>query len=74
MTIEEFKKKIAPHMKHGWVAMDECGLWYYFEYEPDACLHSWERRVHFSETVCLNTLFKIEPVKDRTRSLIEVGK
>ena len=30
MTIDEFKKNIAPHMKKGWVAMDE-NVWMMFD-------------------------------------------
>lgn len=29
MTIDEFKKNIAPHMNDGWVAMDKDGSWRY---------------------------------------------
>ena len=34
MTIDEFKKNIAPHMKKGWVAMNKQGVWWWFETEP----------------------------------------
>ena len=27
MTIDKFKKNIAPYMKKGWIAMDDNGVW-----------------------------------------------
>ena len=34
MTIEEFKKNIAPHMNKGYVAMDKDGSWWWFNVKP----------------------------------------
>ena len=31
MTIDEFKKNIAPYMKKGWVAMDKSECWSFYE-------------------------------------------
>lgn len=34
MTIDEFKKNIAPHMNKGWVAMDESGKYFHYTNKP----------------------------------------
>lgn len=74
MTIDEFKKNIAPFMRKGWVAMDKGGEWRWWQYEPvqipeENCW--WEI---FGDYIRLSLVFNIEPVEDWTQSLIEVGK
>lgn len=36
MTLEEFKRDIAPMMEHGYVAMDECNRYCWFSLKPTA--------------------------------------
>ena len=70
MTIDEFKKNIAPYMKKGWVAMDENGLYCYYNYKPVLnCLTWLNIKGDYIELTC----FDIKPVKDWIKSLIEVG-
>lgn len=72
MTIDEFKKNIAPHMKKGFVAMDKDGSWRYQGLQPslNEDYGEWEP----ANTInCLDDAFNIEPVEDWTKSLIEVG-
>ena len=72
MTIDEFKKDIAPHMNKGYVAMDKDTNWFYYSVKPktDLILESWDSDGHCSNLVAFN----IEPVENWTQSLIEVGK
>ena len=44
MTIDEFKKNIAPHMNRGWIAMDKDTHWFYYSVKPktDLILESWD--------------------------------
>lgn len=73
MTIDEFKKKIAPHMKKGFVAMDKDGSWRYQGMQP--CLNEDYGEWEIANTMsCLDDAFYIEPVEDWTQSLIEVGR
>lgn len=74
MTIDEFKKNIAPHMKKGWVAMDQNKKWCFYNKKPSISETSrmWLPNVEDSY-VKLKTLFIIKPVDDWTKSLIEVG-
>ena len=73
MTIDEFKKDIAPHMKKGYVAMDRDLIFKFFKYKPkrNDILGQW--RCRYSYTI-LDRIFTIRPVEDWTKSLIEVGK
>lgn len=71
MTIDEFKKKVAPHMRHGWVAMGEkTKQWFFTTTKPEVCdeLKAW---------IAVNAIdldmFDIEPVDNWQESLIEVG-
>lgn len=64
---------IIPFMKKGWVAMDETGVWYYYEQEPEMSdsitggyWHSWDN-------VRISDVFDIAPADDWTKSLIKVG-
>ena len=72
MTIDEFKKNIAPHMNKGYVAMDnDCNyFWYNTKPMSDIEKEEWD-----DDDTCstLSYMFNIEPVKDWTKSLIEVG-
>ena len=72
MTIDEFKKNIAPHMKKGYVAMDnDCN---YFYYNTKPMIDIEEEEWDYDDTCSgLFNMFNIEPVKDWTKSLIEVG-
>lgn len=71
MTIDEFKKDIAPHMHKGFVAMDkDCGYFYY-NTKPKIDIEEW----NYNGICCgLSYIFNIEPVEDWTKSLIEVGR
>lgn len=64
---------IIPFMKKGWVAMDETGVWYYHEQEPEMSdsitggyWRSWDN-------VRISDVFDIAPADDWTKSLIKVG-
>ena len=71
MTIDEFKEKIAPHMNKGWVAMNENGLYCYYNFKPVLDYLTW---VDFKGDFIKLTCFDIKPVEDWTKSLIEVGR
>lgn len=75
MTIDEFKKNIAPHMNKGYVAMDKDNTWCSYTKKPlkGKLIRAWLPDVE-DDYVELTTLFNIEPVNDWTKSLIEVGK
>lgn len=77
MTIEDFKKNVAPYMKKGYVFMEQDGTWKFSRtkptligaYRPDnhiKCL-CWDRGFR------LDDWFDIEPVENWKESLIEVG-
>ena len=71
MTIDEFKKNIAPYMKRGWVAMERDGTWEYSRKKPKIISgmgSCWDRGFR------LDDWFNIEPVDNWKESLIEVGK
>lgn len=72
MTIDEFKKNIAPYMRKGWVAMDKDGDYWWYDKKPTLGIKNgiW---VYKSEARNLKA-FDIKPVKDWTKSLIKVGK
>lgn len=74
MTIDEFKKNIAPHMKKGYVAMDKMGGWNWFDKKPEKSslfynnynpdnLDFWKERQN-GNIVELSSIFNIEPVDD----------
>lgn len=73
MTIDEFKKNIAPHMNKGWVAMDENEYWFWHGIEPYLDISVWSC-YKADAMINLSYMFNIEPVEDWTKSLIEVGK
>lgn len=79
MTIDEFKKNIAPYMKKGWVAyrMDFIKRgWVFFKERPELVRAMIGVGVHFSYWYGDYTpldMFDIEPVDDWKESLIEVG-
>lgn len=71
MTIDEFKKKIAPYLKKGWVAMSSLRFWYYFPQKPKLMKEDgfwWGDDKQTSLDI-----FDIEPVDNWQESLIEVG-
>lgn len=68
MTIDEFKKNIAPHMKKGWVAMDEDNKWFWHNDKPVICGEEWLCRFFYNLKK-----FDIEPVDNWKESLIEVS-
>ena len=71
MTIDEFKKKIAPHMQKGFVFMNENGGWMYCQNRPKLFFDKgcWS---DYGQEDWL--MFDIDTVPDWTKSLIEVGK
>ena len=73
MTIDEFKKNIAPHINKGYVAMDKNERWYYYHGKPYCSFtdNTWNANAYCE---CLFLPFNIEPVEDWTKSLIEVGR
>ena len=73
MTIDEFKKNIAPFMRKGYVAMDKDKTWCFFTKKPLKGKLIWLPDVE-DGYVELTTLFNIEPADDWTKSLIEVGE
>lgn len=75
MTIDEFKKNIAPFMCKGYVGMDKDETWCFYIKKPFICEKScvWLPDVE-DDYVILTTLFNIEPVENWTKSLIETGK
>lgn len=74
MTIDEFKKNIAPHMKKGWVAMDKhYEYWFWHGKEPSIDIDVWTCYSP-NDMINLSYLFDIEPVEDWTQSLIEVER
>ncbi len=75
MTIDEFKKNIAPHMNKGWVAMDQDKFYWWYRRKPIKLKSHWNLKKLKGDDICyLPKLFYIEPVEDWTKSLIEVGK
>lgn len=72
MTIDEFKEKIAPYMKKGWVAMDSNESYFYYKYKPNLNNYMWISIDKNYDT--LSSYFNIEPVEDWTKSLIKVGE
>ena len=73
MTIDEFKEKVAPYMKKGWIAMDQNCVYFYYNTKPmiDIEKEEWD----YDDTCSgLSYMFNIEPVRDWTKSMIEVGQ
>ena len=73
MTIDEFKEKVSPYMKKGWVAMDENEYWFWHGIKPSLDISVWSCYCT-NAMINLSYMFNIEPVEDWTKSLIEVGK
>ena len=75
MTIDEFKKNIAPYMRKGYVAMDKDKTWWWYRNKPRNLIVCWNAETKTENDICfLAKLFNIEPVEDWAKSLIEVGK
>ena len=77
MTLDEFKKNIAPYMKKGWVAMDNDCNYFWYNTKPmiDIEKEEWDYDEWDYDDTCsdLSYMFNIEPVGDWTKSLIEIG-
>lgn len=74
MTIDEFKKNIAPYMKKGWVAMQQIGGWTYYSSKPEIIYDDWSNFWNGSDGHYEYLgMFDIEPVDNWKESLIEVG-
>lgn len=73
MTIDEFKKKVAPYMIKGWVAMDYDEIWFWHGKEPSIDIDVWTCYSP-NDMINISHIFNIEPVEYWTRSLIEVGR
>ena len=72
MTIDEFKKDIAPHINKGYVAMDKSGKYFHYTNKPILDHQVWTtNKGNYNE---LSYMFNIEPVEDWAKSFIEVGK
>ena len=71
MTIDEFKEKVAPYMRKGWVAMDQDCVYFYYNTKP---MINIEKEEWDYDDTCsdLSYMFNIEPVVDWTKSLIEI--
>lgn len=75
MTLDEFKKDIAPHINKGYVAMDKDETWLWYKEKPRRFRVYWRIKTGTENEICfLGKLFSIEPVENWTQSLIEVGK
>lgn len=75
MTIEEFKKNITPYMNKGWVAMDRNKRYWWYSVEPTKTNSYWCITTKDENDVCfLGKIYNIEPVKNWSKSLIEVGQ
>ena len=62
---------IIPFMKDGWVAMDENGVWNWWERKPEM-KHDSYWWVQTGYQCCLSDGFDIAPADDWTKSLIQV--
>lgn len=76
MTIDEFKKNIAPYMKKGYVFMENDGTWEYSHDKPKIIFaYLYAKKVYcWNWGFSLENLFDIETVDNWKESLIEVGK
>lgn len=74
MTIEEFKKNIAPYMNKGYVAMNKRGDYWWYAKKPYLSVLNNRCWANTCDVSSLNGIFNIEPAEDWTKSLIEVGK
>lgn len=72
MTIDEFKKNIAPFMRKGWVAMDKDNSYWWYDTKPTSGIINTQW-MNMSEARTL-AVFNIEPAREWTKSLIEVGR
>ena len=75
MTIDEFMRDIAPKMRKGWVAMEENGIWNWFNNEPTAFKNEWIYGLEIDNYhTNLTDIFDIAHVDDWTQSLRKVGE
>jgi len=61
---------IIPFMKDGWVAMDEDGLWCWFEKKPHTESSITGGYWQSNACECITECFDIAPADDWTKSLI----
>lgn len=72
MTLEEFKRHIAPHMSHGWVAMDKRGDWFWYSGNVRRIDDEW---IGHGGTIITRMFkfFAVEQPKDWEETCFEVG-
>lgn len=69
MTKQIDIQELIPFMKDGWVAMEECERWYWYDEKP----FIEDKRWVFEGSSCASLdAFNIIPVEDWTKSLIKV--
>lgn len=72
MTIDEFKKNIAPYMKRGYVAMGNLKQdWFYTKTKPEYCE---EVGLWLAINPIDLDMFNIDMVENHKESLMKVGK
>lgn len=64
---------IIPFMKSGWVAMDQDGVWWWFEKKPELNDFLLKWTVEAGSNYRIEDAFDIAPADDWTKSLIKVG-
>ena len=52
MTIDEFKKDIAPHMNKGFVAMDKDKMWWWYKEKPRRFRVYWRIKTGTGNEIC----------------------
>ena len=52
MTIDEFKKDIAPYMKEGYVAMDKDKMWWLYKEKPRRFRVYWRIKTGSENETC----------------------
>lgn len=70
-------QELLPHLKKGWVAMDEHKRWWYArtKLKPIKELGIWITYHPYSDASCLSEVYDIEPFDgDWKDSLMECGK
>lgn len=72
MTLDEFKRNVAPYMRHGWIAMDEDEEWFWYEDKPREVGDKWLGDGYILLTGLLE-FFEVKPLTDWTQSCFEVG-
>lgn len=67
-------QELLPHLKKGWVAMEEDGQWYWYKCKPRCARKAgyWYNKSQF--WVCFNEVLKIEFDGDWKDSLMKCGE